>query len=344
LITGHLGKASSGILILQEKCNAQGAIDQGILSNGGVKNLLNKAWEGKVTALYIAGEDPIVKSSHPDRLKEAFERLQLLVVQDLFMTETAKMAHVVLPAASFVEKGGTYTSLERRVQKLNPLRTPAHGSKSDFDIFLGLLRRLEVPISGETPEAVFSEISRQNLSYQGVQPGEQWPKGSPYLYSNGFPDGKAKLIHVEDQKPSFVSKGVETHPLLLIQRPSLFQSGLLSLRSENLEMVQRDPFLEISPDDAGNLGIEDGEMVKVSNASDRSIKIKVKVKVSKRPAQGVVTAPWPCRWLRKVRCLSKGEKNSLEKCHAEGVQHCFISLKGSQDPETIQGDNSKEYF
>ena len=292
LITGQLGKASSGILILQEKCNGQGAIDQGILSNGGAKNLLSQAEEGKVKALYIAGEDPIVKSFCPDRLKKTFERLQLLVVQDLFMTETAKMAHVVLPVASFVEKEGTYTNLERRVQKLNPLRSPAHGSKSDFDIFLDLLRRLEVPISWGTPEAVFSEISRQIPSYQGVQPGEQWPKDSPYLYSNGFPDGKAKLIHVEDQKPSYASKGVEAHSLLLIQRPSLFQSGLLSLRSENLGMVQREPFLEINPDDAESLGIEDGEMITVSNASDRSIKIRVKV--SKRPAQGVVTAPWPC--------------------------------------------------
>ena len=190
---------------------------------------------------------------NPGRLKKAFEKLQLLVVQDLFMTETAKMAHVVLPAASFVEKKGTYTSLERRVQKLNPLRSPAYGSKSDFDIFLGLLRMLEVPISEETSEAVFGEISRQNPFYQGVLPGEQWPKGSPYLYSNGFPDGKAKLIHVEDQKPSYVSKKIEDHPFLLIQRPSLFQSGLLSLRSENLEMVRGEPFLEIGHDDAGKL-------------------------------------------------------------------------------------------
>lgn len=292
LITGHLGKASSGILILQEKCNGQGAIDQGILSNGGVKNLLDRAAEGKVKALYIAGENPIVKSSHPDRLKKAFERLELLVVQDLFMTETARMAHVVLPAASFVEKGGTYTNLERRVQKLNPLRSPAHGSKSDFDIFLDLLRRLEVPIRGETPEAIFSEISLKNPCYQGVQPGEQWPKGSSYLYSNDFPKGKAKLIHVEEQGPSFAPEGAEPHSLLLIQRPSLFQSGLLSLSSENLRMVQREPFLEVSIEDAGNLGIEDGEMVKVSNTRDRSIKIKVKV--SKKPAQGVMTAPWPC--------------------------------------------------
>ena len=142
LVTGELGKESSGILILQEKCNGQGAIDQGILSNGGSKDLLNKVEKGEVKALYMIGEDPLAKALHPDRLKKAFEKLQLLVVQDLFMTETAKMAHVVLPAASFAEKKGTYTNLERRVQKLNPVRSPAYGSKPDFDIFLHLLRTL----------------------------------------------------------------------------------------------------------------------------------------------------------------------------------------------------------
>jgi len=292
LVTGHLGKESSGILILQEKCNGQGAVDQGILSNGRAQDLLKKAEEGKLKALYVIGEDPLARSSHPDRLRKALENLDLLVVQDLFMTETAKMANVVLPAASFVEKEGTYTNLERRVQKLNPLRPPAYESKPDFDILLHLLRIFECPLPGKTPEAIFSEISRQNQWYEGIQCGQQWPKGSPYLYSNGFPNRKGKLIPVEDQNFFLDSKEKEKYPLLLTQRPSLFQSGLLSLRSENLEMVQKKPFLEINPDDAGNLGIEDGEMVRVSNASDRSIKIEAKI--SKRPVQGVVTVSWPC--------------------------------------------------
>jgi predicted molibdopterin-dependent oxidoreductase YjgC len=208
------------------------------------------------------------------------------------MTETAKMANVVLPAASFVEKEGTYTNLERRVQKLNPLRPPAHGAKTDFDIFLHLLHMLECPLPSETPEAIFNEISRQNRDYQGIKEGEQWPKGSPYLYSNGFPNGKGKLIPVEEQDLLFFPKEKEKYPLFLIQRPSLFQSGLLSLKSDNLEMVQKKPLLEINPDDAGNLGIEDGEIVRISNPEGGSVKLKIKI--SKRPAHGVVTAPYPC--------------------------------------------------
>ena len=183
LITGHMGKESCGILILLEKCNSQGAVDMGLFSEGegdGRKDLLQKALEEKLKALYLVGENPLVSS--PVFGRQALEKIPLLIVQDLFMTETAEKAHVVLPACSFVEKGGTFTNLERRVQKLNPLRPPLYQSKSDFDIFLSLLRLLEGPIPGETPEAVFEEIGRDLPHYRGIQDGEQWPKGNRYLY------------------------------------------------------------------------------------------------------------------------------------------------------------------
>jgi len=233
------------------------------------------------------------------------------------MTETAKMAHVVLPAASFVEKKGTYTNLERRVQKLNPVRSPAYESKSDFDIFLHLLRMVECPISTETPEAVFEEISRRNQNYQGIGYGEQWPKGSPYLYSNGFPNGRAKLISVEDPRASSVSKETKDYPLLLIQKPSLFRSGILGLKSENLGMLQKEPLLEVNPDDAGYLGIEDGEVLRISRPAGNSAKMKIKF--SRRPVQGVVMAPYPCSLIEekgttsvKVEKLTKGGNDRFQ--------------------------------
>ena len=132
--------------------------------------------------------------SDTHQLKKAFENLPCLIVQDLFMTETAKMAHVVLPASAFVEKSGTYTNLERRVQKLNPLRPPRNQSRPDFEIFLSLLRLLECPMPGETPEAIFEEIGRQVPHYRGIQDGMQWPNNASYLYADGFPGRKAKLI------------------------------------------------------------------------------------------------------------------------------------------------------
>jgi len=288
LVTGHIGKESSGILILLEKCNSQGAIDIGVFSEGdGKRDLLQKAEEGKLKALYLVGKNPLASSSPQG--SHALEKLQLLLVQDLFMTETAKMAHVVLPSCSFVEKGGTFTNLERRIQKLNPLRPPLGQSKSDFEIFLHLLTLLESPIPGDTPDAIFEEICRHIPHYRDIQDGEQWPKGSSYLYSNGFPIGKAKLIPVEGKRSLSNPEG---YPFQLVQGPSLFQSGQLSSRSDSLRKVSEKLYLEMNPDDAQRFKIEDGEVVQVISQKGQSLKMNVKY--SSMPALGVITAPYPC--------------------------------------------------
>jgi predicted molibdopterin-dependent oxidoreductase YjgC len=292
LITGHLGKESSGILLLLDKCNAQGAIDMGDGAKGGgwgLKDLIQKAEEGKLRAVYIVGENPLITYPDTDRLKKALKNLPCLIVQDLFMTDTAKIAHVVLPASAFVEKSGTFTNLERRVQKLNPLRPSLGQSKSDLEIFLQLLMLFESPVPGDTPEAVFDEICLHIPYYQDIQDGEQWPKGSPFLYANGFPNGKAKLIPVEGKR---TLSNLEGYPFQLVQRPSLFQSGQLSSRSDSLKKVSEKPHLEMNPDDAQRLKIEDGEFVQVTSQKGQSLKMNVKY--SSRPALGVITAPTPC--------------------------------------------------
>ena len=206
------------------------------------------------------------------------------------MTETAEKAHVVLPACSFVEKGGTFTNLERRVQKLNPLRSPLGQSKSDFHIFLSLLRLFECAVPGETPEAVFEEIGREFPPYQGIQDGEQWPKGSSYLYAKGFPMGKAKLIFIDGGAPH---QNPEAYPFHLIQRPSLFQSGLLSSKSDVLKIVSEKPYLEMNSEDAHRLKIEEGEVAQVSTPQGRSLQMEVKY--SSKLVSGVITSPYP--WL-----------------------------------------------
>jgi predicted molibdopterin-dependent oxidoreductase YjgC len=226
------------------------------------------------------------------------------------MTETAANAHVVLPACSFVEKEGTFTNLERRVQKLNPLRPPIGQSKSDFDIFLSLLRLFEYPVSGETPEAIFQEIGRDLPRYQDIKDGEQWPKGSPYLYGEGFPMGKAKLIPV-DVDGGTAHQNPEGYPFQLIQRPSLFQSGLLSSKSDALKTVWEKPYLEMNAEDGHHLKIEDGEVIQVSTHDGRSLQMKVKY--SSTLASGVITTPYPCPIVEeggispiKIKSLRKG--------------------------------------
>ena len=290
LVTGHIGKESCGILILLEKSNAQGAVDMGSPFDGkenGIKDLLQTALEGKLRALYLVGENPSVSSSAFGR--QALEKIPFLIVQDLFMTETAEMAHVVLPACAFVEKGGTFTNLERRVQKLNPLRPSLPQSRPDFDIFLSLLRLLEYPIPGESTEAVFEEIGHTLPCYRGIQDGEQWPKGSSYLYADGFSIGKAKLIPVHGGPPL---QNPEGFPFHLIQRPSLFQSGLLSSKSDALKKVSERPHLEMNPEDGHRLKIGEGEVAQVSIPQGRSFQMTVQY--SERLVPGVITSPYPC--------------------------------------------------
>jgi len=275
--------------MLLEKCNSQGAIDLGIFQKKGgrgSKEFLQKAKEEKLKALYLVGHDPLMTDT--DRSAEAMKKLRLLVVHDLFMTETAKKAHVVLPACAFVEKSGTYTSLERRVQKIHPFRSPLGESRSDFDIFVHLLRLLESPVPGETEEAIFEELARFNPFYKGIKDGEQWPKDSPYLYAKGFPKGKAQLIPVIG---TGVAKKAEGHPLQLIQRASLFQSGLLSSRSESLDMVSEEPSLELNPEDAEKHNVEDGETVRLSTPGGRTGKMRVHYSPKLQP--GMVTVPYP---------------------------------------------------
>ena len=283
LLTGHIGKEGSGIILLLEKCNSQGAIDMGILSGAkGMKDLFKKAGEGNLKALYLVGKNPALSP-------RALENLELLVVQDLFMTEAAKGAHIVLPACSFVEKSGTYTNLERRVQKLHPLRLPKGQSKSDFEIFLRLLRLLEVPVSGETPETLFQDVSKIVPQYQGLQDGEQWPKGAGHLYEDGFPMGKAKLIPLAQPQPK---PQPDHYPFCLIEKSSLFQSGELSLRSENLKRVMEKTSLKMNIEDAQSLKIQEGEMLELSTPGGKTLRMVVSL--SSMPAQGAIIASCPC--------------------------------------------------
>jgi predicted molibdopterin-dependent oxidoreductase YjgC len=255
----------------------------GILSEAkGMKDLFKQAEEGNLKALYLVGKNPALSP-------RALENLELLVVQDLFMTEAAKGAHVVLPACSFVEKSGTYTNLERRVQKLHPLRLPKGQSKSDFEIFLRLLRLLEVPVSGETPETLFQDVSKIVPQYQGLQDGEQWPKGAGYLYEDGFPMGKAKLIPLAQPQPQ---PQPDDYPFCLIEKSSLFQSGEVSLRSENLKRVMEKTSLEINIEDAQSLKIQEGEMLELSTPGGKTLRMVVSL--SSMPAPGAIIAPCPC--------------------------------------------------
>ena len=282
LLTGHLGRRASGILLLREKCNTQGMIDQRIpFLRGGLGEMERKIEEGRIRGLYVVGGG--LPSSW-----QRLDQLEFVVLQDLFLDGLSEKVEVFLPVSSFIEKEGTYTSLERRVQRLHPLRPPLGQCRSDFEIFRDLLRYMEVSLSEETSEEVFRSLSKEVPSYQGVEEGKQWPKGEAFLSDRELFQKRVRLAALSFCLPKSPPEG---YPFSLVSRASLFQSGRLSLRSEHLKKVMERPVLEMNPEEAQGLKIEEGDWVELQTSDGR--KMRFSVHLSPNPSRGVLLAYSP---------------------------------------------------
>ncbi|MCK4817777.1 molybdopterin-dependent oxidoreductase, partial [bacterium] len=329
LITGNVGKESTGVNILGEKNNSQGAIDMGLtpeylpgyqsVADRAARRKFELAWEtrlsadpglnaleilekaekGEVKALYLVGENPL--ATYPDRndTLKPLEKVEFLIVQDLFLSETAKMANVVLPAVSFAEKEGTFTSIERRVQRLYKALDSHGKARSDFDIILSLSHHMDYEMHYTLPTQVMQEINSLVPLYAGItynrldSKGLQWPcvsaedPGSELLYEEGFPRGKAKLIPV-DYEPSGKDKE-KKFPLVLVTVQSLFHSGSFSLRAPGLNEICPEGFAELSEQDAEHLKITSGDMITVRSPKGE---ISIKSKITARTPPGRVLIPY----------------------------------------------------
>jgi len=331
LMTGNLGKESSGVNPLRGQNNVQGACDVGCLPNvypgyqrvtiPAVKakfeelwsaklsdqegltspDMLNAAVQGKLKALYIMGENPVLTDPDTTHTRKAFEALELIVVQDIFMTETAELAHVVLPASSFAEKDGTFTNTERRVQRVRRAVSSPGLAMKDSLIIMELSRRMGYDMPYHHTDEVFQEIGKAwtamaGMSYARLEDGGlQWPcpthdhPGTPYLFKGGFPRGRGKFTVVQ-YKPSYEVPDKE-YPFLLTTGRMLFHyhTGSMTRRVKQLEKVAHDAYVELNPADALELAVEDGMLVKVSS---RRGSITLAARVSKRPDKGVVFIPF----------------------------------------------------
>ena len=277
----------------------------------GARDILTKAESGEIKGLYVVGENPV--DTYPDRshAESAFKGLEFLVVQDMFLTSTAQMAHVVLPVGSFAEKTGTFTSAERLVQLLKPLWKPVE-SMSDLQIFITLAALMGHPsLTYAGPDQVMDEIASLVDVYKGISyerigdEGIHWPcvddedPGKKMLYEGGFPSGKARLVPA----PSLEEPARDELPMYLIPGTLKFHSGSLSQHSPSLMEVSPEGLAEMSPEDMQALGLEDNDSIKLTNANETSIELKVKG--SKRVGAGCVIVPqhFPnlklnllCRW------------------------------------------------
>jgi len=329
LLTGNIGVPSSGVNPLRGQNNVQGACDMGALpnvypgyqkvDNEKVRRKFEKAWncklspsngltltemfdaarEGKVKALYLVGEDPVITDADTTFIEKAISHLELFIVQDIFLTETARLADVVLPAASFAEKDGTFTNTERRVQRVRKAIEPKGNSRPDWMIICDIAKSMKAKgFDFSSPQEIFEEMRGLTPSYGGItyerieKSGLQWPcpdyehPGTPYLYSERFntPSGKAKFATISYRPPAETTS--HEYPFILITRRSAFHyHAVMTHKAEGFDELRKEEYVEIHPADADSLEIQDGEVIKVTS---RRGSIKAKTKITEIVPPGVV--------------------------------------------------------
>jgi formate dehydrogenase major subunit/formate dehydrogenase alpha subunit len=307
MLTGNIGKRGAGVNPLRGQNNVQGACDMGALPNyytayqkvddpnararfeaaWGVKlpsnpgltlgEMIKGAAAGTVRGLYVMGENPLVTDPDIGHVRQAFDQLDFLVVQDIFLTETASRADVVLPAASFAEKNGTFTNTERRVQRVHVAKCPPGKAQVDWRIIAALSGALGYPMLHSSTAAIMEEIRRltpsyANITYQRLESvGLHWSSagpghpGTPILHTKEFTRGRGLFSPVHYRPP--VEEPDAEYPLVLTTGRSLWQyhSGSMTRRAPGLEQLAPRCWLEIHPGDAGRLGIRDGDAVTVAS-------------------------------------------------------------------------------
>jgi NADH-quinone oxidoreductase chain G len=284
ILTGSAGRAGSGLFLCGEKANSQGAIDLGLVPAAGAlgaQEMLQAAAAGKLDALYIIGEDPL--TSYPDRarVEAALDKASFVVVQDIFLSPTAEQADVVLPAASFAEKDGTFTNAERRIQRVRPGIPSPGEAKTDYAIFTLLAARLGQQVSYTGPAAVFAEISARIPAYAGIEFSTIGPQGVVWG-GETLPQPCKKVLPVAGGKPLDAA-------FQLVTGSALYHSGTVSTRAKGPLAVVSEPYLELGLEDAATLKVVDGETLSVKG---NGVVLRLKAKVDSRLPKGVVFAPY----------------------------------------------------
>ena len=339
LICGHLGKPGSGLNPLRGQNNVQGCSDSGGLPNvfpgyqsvtdpiirakfeadwglslnpeAGLTTMemVDAAAEGVIKGYFIMGENPMMSEPDLRHARHVIEGLDFILMQDIFLNETAEYADIILPASSFAEKDGTFTNSDRRVQLIRPAVPSPGSARDDWAILCDLAQRVEARLGrGESagfkfasPAEIWDEMARLTPPFQGItheriqrEDGVHWPcptpdhPGTPYLFSDTFPRGKGILT------PLSLTPGAEEpddeYPFILSTGRVLYHwhGGTMTRRSK-LDDIYPEATVEIHPDDAQALGIHSGEWIKVRS---RRGQIEVKTLVTGRSPTGIVFIPF----------------------------------------------------
>ncbi len=334
MLTGNLGVPGGGVNPLRGQNNVQGACDMGGLPDvypayqrvtlpeakakfeavWGVEGLpdkvglsvvemVNAAGEGRLRGLYVMGENPLLSDPDIHHARECLEKLDFLVVQDIFLTETAQLAHVVLPGAAFAEKDGTFTATDRRIQRVRKAVDPPGQAKADWEILCMLAKRLGAAgFDFASPQEIMAEIARVAPSYGGVTYERldregflQWPvpsadhPGTPYLHREKFTRGLGRFHAVEFREAAELPD--EEYPFILTTGRIMFQyhTGTMTRRSPKLEQEAPEPYIEMNPEDAARIGLDGARRVRVIS---RRGEIEIAVRLTERIRPGVVFIPF----------------------------------------------------
>lgn len=377
LICGQIGRQGTGVNPLRGQNNVQGACDMGCLPNvypdyqsvadKQVREKFSTAWQtsvavepgltslgmsnqarqGQFHGQIIFGEDPVVTDPDQNMVAQSIKALDMLVVVELSMTETAKMADVVLPAACFAEKEGTFTNCERRVQLVRQAIAPPYEAKADWKILAELADKMGMGqlMPWQNSEQIFVEMASLCPSFSGMsyelldrQHGVQWPcnethpLGSPYLHSKTFPIGKARLIPVEQTDTA--ESPDRQYPFWLTTNRLHYHYGCGSMTRQSplLERETPDGLLIMHPQDAADIGLVDHQAVGISS---RRGYIETRILCSEQVAPGLLTMPYhfkeaPSNQLTNNAMDLLTEMPELKAC-AVNVQ----ALESNRQPRTI---------
>ncbi|HSR24222.1 MAG TPA: molybdopterin-dependent oxidoreductase, partial [Candidatus Eisenbacteria bacterium] len=334
LLTGNLGRQGCGVFPLRGQNNVQGGCDMGALpevysgyqqvADQAVRERFARAWgvgalparpglplthamnaaaSGTLRGMFVMGENPLLSDPDQAHARAALERLDFLVVQEIFLSETAALADVVLPAACYAEKDGTVTNTERRVQRLRRAVAPPGAALADWEILCRLARAAGAPgWDYPDPAAIMGEIAALTPSYAGIDyrrldagPGLQWPclasdhPGTPTLHVEHFPRGRARFAPV-DYRPPLEATDAD-YPFVLTTGRTYFHwhTGTMTRRTHLLDREEREPFVEIHPDDAAHLQIRPREPLLVSS---RRGAITVAAQITDVVPPGIVFIPF----------------------------------------------------
>ena len=328
MLTGHVEQDYTGVNPLRGQNNVQGACDMGALpgvypgyqpvSDDAIREKFAKAWQTQVPkepgltvmdmthqgvkngirAMFIMGENPVLSDPDSSQVIKNLKELDFLAVSDIFLTETASLADVVFPAASFAEKTGTVTNSERRVQLMKRAIEPLGKCRPDSEIIISLSNLMGYPMDYQEPAEIMEEIALLTPIYGGIYHdrlekmwGLQWPcpdrshPGTQYLHKYSFARGKGRFVPANHEEPRELPDS--NFPFILITGRTYhhYHTGAMTRACEILSREEKEAFVEINPEDANHLKIREGQMIKIRS---RRGEIEIRAKITSRVSKGML--------------------------------------------------------